>query len=425
MSHAPLRHPRSFWLLNGTQFLTVFNDNVFKQTVVLIAIAAQGSEGSGAALAQILFSLPFVLFALYAGDCADRWPKRDLVIATKWAECVVMLLGSAALASQSLNAGLVVLFLMALQSAFLGPAKYGALPEYAGRAALARANGWFQALMMVGIVLGTGAAGFALKHAGERRWLIPIALAMVAAVGARVAARMTRLPAAAPERRPRFAPLRRMAEGLREAGARPGLRALLFGHALFWFASSLAYVGWNELIALQPDGSQLVVAERAWWSLGLALLGVGLGAGAAMCGLLARRTPLARMALVGATVMALGFGAAGFVPPEPEAVLACGLLAAFGSGFFVVPLRTLIQDLAQPERLGATLGVSQTLDFVGIALGGAARLLLRPFGFDAREVLVATALALLLGTLVLARGISAAGSAAARSSVGTNLPTTR
>jgi MFS family permease len=425
VSVAPLRDPRSFWLLNGTQFLTVLNDNVFKQTVVLLAIAAQGSEGSGAALAQILFSLPFVLFALYAGDCADRWPKRDVVTVAKWAECGVMLLGAAALAWGGLTAGLAVLFLMALQSAFLGPAKYGALPEYAGRAALARANGWFQALMMAGIVLGTGAAGFALKHSDARRWLIPLGLAAIAAAGALVAARMARLPAAAPSLRPRFAPWRRLREGLREAAARRGLRALLYGHALFWCASSLAYVGWNELIAVQPDGTRLVVAEKEWWSLGLAALGLGLGAGAAACGLLARRWPLARMALFGATVMAAGFAAAGTVPPRPSLVLACGLVAAFGSGFFVVPLRTLIQELAPPARLGATLGVSQTLDFVGIALGGVARLVLRPLGCDAREVLVATALLLALGALALARGISAAGSEAARASAGTDPPTTR
>lgn len=424
MSAATLLHPRSFWLLNGTQFLTVLNDNVFKQSVVLIAIAAQGSEGSGAALAQILFSLPFVLFALYAGDCADRWPKRKVVVVAKWAECAVMLLGAAALGSGSLAAGLAVLFLMALQSAFLGPAKYGALPEYAGRAALARANGWFQAFMMFGIVIGTGAAGFALEQTGEQRWLIPLALALIAAGGAVLAAFMIQLPAAAPERRPRFAPVRRMLEGLRVAGGQPGMRALLAGHALFWFVSSLAYVGWNELIAIQPDGAQLVAATRSAWSLGLAALGVGLGMGSALCGLLARRIPLERMIWAGAAIMTLGFGAAGLVPPLPGLVLACGLVAAFGSGFFVVPLRTLIQGLAPPAQIGATLGVSQTLDFVGIALGGAARLALRPLGCDAREVLVVLAAVLALGTCALARGISAAGSEAARSSGGMRRPMT-
>lgn len=425
MSGAALRHPRSFHRLNGTQFLTVFNDNVFKQTLVLLAIAAQGSEGGGASLAQMLFSLPFVLFALYAGDCADRWPKRDVVVAAKWAECGVMLLGAVALATASLGFGLAVLFLMALQSAFLGPAKYGALPEYAGRAALARANGWFQALMMVGIVLGTGVTGFALAAVGERVWLLPLALAAIAAAGARVAARMRRIPAAEPGRRPRFAPARRLLQGLREAGARPGLRALLFAHALYWFAGSLVYVAWNELIALQPDGARLVEAEREWWTLALAGLGVGLGVGSAACGVLARERPLHRLALAGAAVLALGLLAAGLAPPAPIVVFLFALAASFGAGFFLVPLRTLIQDLAPPARLGATLGISQTLDFIGIGLGGASRLALRELGLDARGALTAAGLLLGCGALALARGISAAGIAAGPASGEKPRPTTR
>lgn len=413
MSDAALRDGRSFWLLNATQFLTVFNDNVFKQTIVLLAIAAQGSEGSGASLAQLLFSLPFVLFALYAGDCADRWPKRDVVLAAKWAECGVMLLGAAALASGSLAAGLGVLFLMALQSAFLGPAKYGALPEYAGRPALARANGWFQALMMVGIVLGTGVTGFALDASG-RAWPIALALAAVAAAGALVAARMRRMPAAEPGRRPRFAPLRRMLQGLREARGVPGMRALLLAHALYWLVGSMVYVAWNELIALRPDGTQLVAAGRAGWSAALGGLGVGLGAGSAACGLLARGRSLPRVAFLGAGLLAAGLLAAGLVPPHPAAVFLGALLASFGAGFYLVPLRTLIQDLAPPARLGATLGVSQTLDFVGIGLGGAGRIGLRALGFDARDVLVACGALIAAGAWACARGVSAAGSAAGR-----------
>lgn len=425
MKLAPLAHPRAFWLLNGTQFLTVFNDNVFKQTVVLLAIAAQGSEGSGAAQAQILFSLPFVLFALYAGDCADRWPKRDVVVAAKWAEAVVMLLGAAALASGKLAFGLGVLFLMALQSAFLGPAKYGALPEYAGRHALPRANGWFQALMMGGIVCGTGVAGVALDAAGGRVWLIPTFLALVAAAGAWLAARMERLPAAAPGRRPRFAPLRRLADGLRRAGRQRGMLALLYGHALFWFASSMAFVGWNELIAVRPDGGRLIAAAPASWTLALAALSIGLGGGAALCGQLARSRPLHRIAFGGAAAMAVGLTAAGLAPPRPPLVFACAFGASFGAGFFVVPLRSLIQQLAPPERLGATLGVSQTLDFLFIGLGGAGRIGLRHLGCDARGVLAASGVLLALGALAVARGISAAGSAAGRGSGGKDRPPQR
>lgn len=403
----PFLYARSFALLNATQFLTVLNDNVFKQTIVLIALQAQGSQGNGHALAQFLFSLPFLLFALYAGDLADRWPKRDMVVAAKAAEVLVMLMGAVALATGSLTFGLAVLFLMAAQSAFLGPAKYGALPEYAGPAALARANGWFQGSMMAAIVLGTGVAGFLLDRVGMPLWGIPILLAAVAAIGTALAWPLQRLPAAEPGRRAEFAPLRRLSRGWRDAGSRPGLRAALLGHALFWFVSSLAYVAWNELIATRPDGSQLVAATRLDWSLGLAAMGGAMGAGAVLCGLVARGPGSRGLLLFGGAALAVGLGLAGCVPAQPASVLACGLAGALGSGFLVIPLRTRIQNLAPPERLGAVLGTSQTLDFAGIALGALARVGLRPFGADARDVLVTCGVLLLIGLALLARGFSA------------------
>jgi hypothetical protein len=338
-----------------------------------------------------------------------------VVVVTKAAEVLVMLLGAVALAAGSLAGGLIVLFLMAAQSAFLAPAKYGSIPEYAGSAGLARANGWFQGMMMGGIVLGTGAAGLLVGGGTMPIWGVPLLLAAIAVLGTALAWPMRRLPAAEPGRRARFAPIQRLAHGVRDAAARPGMLAAQLAHALFWFTSSLAYVGWNELIAARPDGTQLVAADQVLWSLGLAAMGAAMGAGAIICGLVAQRVPLSRLAAAGGCTLGGGLALAGLVQPEPGFVLACGVTASFGSGFLVIPLRTLIQRLAPPERLGAVLGTSQTLDFSGIALGAVARVALRPFGADARDVLVFTGAALLVGLLLLRRGISAAESAAARS----------
>ena len=410
-----LRDARSFALLNGTQFLTVFNDNVFKQTVVLLAIERQGSEGNGQALAQLLFSLPFLLFASYAGDFADRHPKRTMVLGAKWAEVGVMLFAAAALLSDQLLLGLAALFLMAAQSAVLGPAKYGAMVEYAGTPALARANGIFQAFVMAGIVTGTACAGVLFEGWSGHRFAIPLLLAGIALAGALLAARMRSEPAAAPARVARFAPLGRLRDGIREARRVCGLGTSLVAHAAFWLASSLAYIGWNELIAVDAAGLRLVDSTPRAWSLGLAGLGLMMGLGAAACGRCAHHVSLTRLTFFGGGLLAAGFAAAGLGPAEPAWIVSFGALACFGSGFFVIPLRTAIQRLAPAERLGAVLGTSQTLDFLGVGLGGLARMGMRPLGMDARDVLVATGALIAVVTLLLARGISAAGTEAARS----------
>ena len=415
----PLRDRGSFLRLNGTQFLTVFGDNAFKQGIVLYALAVEGSRGHGASLAQFLFSLPFLAFALYAGDLADRFPKLDVVVTAKLAEVAVMLLGALALAAHSLPLALAVVFLMGTQSAFLGPAKYGALAEYAGRPALARANGWFQAAMMAGILLGTGSTGFLLDGFGPRPEFLPLLLAASAALGVVMALGMRRLPPASPHRRPILAPIRRLRRGLARAGRVPGLRPAILGHALFWAVGSLAFLAWNEAIALRPDGTRLVAAGRGWWSVGLAAQGVFMALGAMVCGRLALRRPLPTWVRLGLGLMVVGFALAGLLPAHPLLVFAGTALASFGSGFYLIPLRTLIQGLAPPTRLGGTLGVSQMLDFVGISGAALARMALRPTALEAQGLFLLVAAALVVaGAPVaqrLARSLNDAGSRGAAS----------
>src|SRR5881397_614870 len=94
--HPPLFRDRSFWGMTATQFLGAFNDNLFKQLMLLLAIpvgaaAAQKADEQG--LATMIFSLPFVLFSGFAGWLSDRYSKRTMIVLCKLAEIGIMLLG--------------------------------------------------------------------------------------------------------------------------------------------------------------------------------------------------------------------------------------------------------------------------------------------------------------------------------------------
>src|SRR5689334_9600955 len=66
---------RSFWGMTATQFLGAFNDNLFKQVVLLLCIdiAVQHGTRDYQPQAQRLFALPFVLFSGFAGYLSDRF----------------------------------------------------------------------------------------------------------------------------------------------------------------------------------------------------------------------------------------------------------------------------------------------------------------------------------------------------------------
>ena len=88
---AALVADRRFWPLFWTQFLGAFNDNLFKNALVLL-ITFKGIQVFGlpseqaVALAAAIFILPFFLFSATAGQIADRFDKASVIRATKLAE---------------------------------------------------------------------------------------------------------------------------------------------------------------------------------------------------------------------------------------------------------------------------------------------------------------------------------------------------
>lgn len=399
-----LRDVRSYFLLLGTQFLTVINDNLFKQSVLLLAVSRQGQEGHLQSLAQALFSLPFLLFAVLAGDCADRWPKRTIIVVAKFAEAIIMLLAAAAFCYGALWPLLGVVFLMGAQSSFLGPAKYGSLPELSTRQGLPRANGLFQASVLGAILLGTGAAGHVAESALP---LLALGMAVLALLGAGLAFGMR---AQAVESKPttlRFNPGRRLREGWVEAAKRPGLRPALWGHALFWMVGSLMLIAWNEFLAVDASGVATVEVSSGDWSIGLAVLSIFMAIGALTAGQLQRQAIRRSLVGIGSFGMAVGFLAAALVPTDPMPLFLCMATASFFSGFYLIPLRTLVQKLPPHKALGATLGTSQMLDFGFIFIGAMLRPLLTLAGVGSQGLLGFLGVVLLLSLLPLMRHLPA------------------
>src|SRR5579864_613802 len=111
-------------------------------------------------LAGAVFVLPFLLFAGYAGQLADRFSKTRVLQITKAFEILIMITGLVALVERNIALLLTVLFLLAVQANFFSPAKYGILPETVGEAQLTRANGLLELSTFAAIVLGTSAGAF-------------------------------------------------------------------------------------------------------------------------------------------------------------------------------------------------------------------------------------------------------------------------
>src|SRR5436305_14071597 len=98
---------RRFIPLFATQFLSAFNDNLFKNAVVLFVVYRlyndQRAETWFSAIATGLFILPFVLLSALSGQLADAADKARIIRIVKLCEFFIMIVGGGGIVLASLG----------------------------------------------------------------------------------------------------------------------------------------------------------------------------------------------------------------------------------------------------------------------------------------------------------------------------------
>ena len=125
---------RDFAAFFTTQLLGAFNDNLFKNALIIWISSTQASAfGLSPAMMITLctgvFILPFFLFSATAGQLSDRYEKTPILRVVKGAEILIMGVAAVAFMQSNLSVLLATLFCMGAQSAFIGPLKYSILPQ--------------------------------------------------------------------------------------------------------------------------------------------------------------------------------------------------------------------------------------------------------------------------------------------------------
>src|SRR5688572_8713450 len=162
---------RRFGPFFGVQFLGAFNDNVFKQALVIMLAYQTASFTSLSSdtlqnIAQALFILPFMLFSATAGQIADKYEKSRLITITVALELAVMALGAAGLFMKSLPLLLTALFLGGVQSALFGPVKYAILPQHLKESELVGGNALVETGTSIAILAGMIVGGWMIAQPG-------------------------------------------------------------------------------------------------------------------------------------------------------------------------------------------------------------------------------------------------------------------
>ncbi|MER9603399.1 acyl-[ACP]--phospholipid O-acyltransferase [Mesorhizobium sp. M0243] len=168
MEIAPINRPtahlmtsRRFAPLFWTQFLSAFNDNFLKNTLVFLILftLAADQAASLVTLAGAVFMAPFLLLSALGGEIADRFDKALIAKRLKFAEIAAAGVSVVGIALSSIPVLMVALLMFGIISALFGPIKYGILPDHLERKELPKANAWIESATFAAILGGTIAGG--------------------------------------------------------------------------------------------------------------------------------------------------------------------------------------------------------------------------------------------------------------------------
>ncbi|MCP5547208.1 MAG: MFS transporter [Akkermansiaceae bacterium] len=374
---------RGFTALTFTQFFGAVNDNLLKG-VLSFAVAAGGvwagqlGDG-GQSYVGLCLTVPFIVLSGFAGQIADRTSKQRVALWVKVAEIGIAAVGFTAFAMGNLWIALGTMLLLAIQSAFFGPAKYGMIPELVGDARLSQANGTINMFTNIAVIFGTLAAGPVYSAfqpepvdgvtPAAQAWVPGTVLLAVAALGLGACLFLPRLKAMAPGTKLSFNLVDTYWNALREM-SRTSLLLVAVSWAGFYLIGMLA-------LLILPDYRDLLGVTPTKASYLLGLLGIAIGFGSVAAGLISGKHIEPRLIPVGAGGMSLFFLLLGLLPLHYLLVAALLAGAGFFAGFYIVPLQALLQHLSPADERGRFLGTANGLSFVASSLASVVFLVAR------------------------------------------------
>jgi acyl-[acyl-carrier-protein]-phospholipid O-acyltransferase/long-chain-fatty-acid--[acyl-carrier-protein] ligase len=360
-----------------------FNDNLFKQLVMLICVDVElltGKEGYQS-LALALFAIPFVLFSGFAGFVSDRVSKRGIVVSMKVLEIGITLSGMTAFLLSGPNPErllpflFVVLFLMGTHSAFFGPPKYGILPELFARRDLPQANGIIQMTTFLAIIFGFAAAGYGKQFFGERLWIVSLICVGIALTGTLTSLLVRPTPIAHPGLKFEWSALFINRETWTMLKGDKPLMQVLLVSSLFWFLGGVMQQTSNTFGKVQlemDDGSTSLLG---------AFMGIGIAAGCVLAGKLSHQqinfglVRVGSWGLIGSLLLLTGVGLWHSLDGSPvpfwviHNLIRLGMLGVgFFGGLFIVPLQVFMQARPPEAQKGRMIGAMNLVNWLAIFL---------------------------------------------------------
>ncbi len=385
-----LLNKRRFLPLFVTQLLGAFNDNLFKNAMVLFVVYGvytdEKAEALFSAVATAVFILPFFLFSALAGQLADTRDKASIIRIVKLCEIVIMIVGGAGLVMAWLDIAvsvvaiplmMVALFAMGVHSTFFGPIKYAILPQHLHADEVLGGTGLVEAGTYIAILIGTILAG-----------IIPVEWAALGVVLTAIIGYFSgrQVPPAPPERAETGIDWHILRSSIALVKGTMHIRKLFLAIAsisFFWTIGAVLF------IQFPPLAKNVLYADKEVASLFLAIFSIGIAIGSVAINRLLKGQVSAKYApasviFMGLFVVAfhfvcLNWDATGdgalysirsFVVHDDAWLLLGSLLGiAVAGGMFVVPLYAFLTTTVPRDQTARTVAANNIVNSGAMVVG--------------------------------------------------------
>lgn len=418
-------HPDQWHLLRSkrflplfiTQFLGAFNDNIFKNALVILITYsvvdnAALSPQIMVTIAAGIFILPFFLFSATAGQLSDKYDKSKLICIVKFFEVLLMIGASVGFYIDSINFLLFILFLMGTQSAFFGPLKYGILPDQLVEKELVGGNALIQTGTFVSILVGTILGGL-LILTDHGITIISVLVISIALIGLISSFFIPSTQAAAPELTIKYNLFTETHAIIQHIQKDPIVFRAILGISWFWL------FGATFLSQLPTFTKDIIGGNEQVVTLFLAIFSIGIGIGSLFCNKLLKGEIAATyvpLGILGMTIFTLDlFLASGNVVIANESALIgvsvflesfthwrilIDLLGiAICGGIYIVPLYAMIQYHTEASYRSRTIAGNNIMNALFMVVSAIGAGLMLASGFAVTEVFFT--LAILNGLVAL------------------------
>lgn len=402
-----LLRERRFLPFFCTQFLGAFNDNVYKNAlVILLAFHAASltaiNPGTLVNLCAGLFILPFFLFSATAGQIADKYDKASIIRYVKLLEIAIMFAGAAGFFFQNVALLMAVLFLMGLHSTIFGPVKYSILPQHLRPTEIVGGNGLVEMGTFLAILLGTILGGLLVARA-QFALYVSATVVSIAVLGYLASRAIPAAPPAAPDLKINWNPLTESWANLQFTRRNRTVFLSVLGVSWFWF------YGATLLTQLPNYCKEVLGGNEQVATVMLAVFSVGVGSGSLLCERLSGHKVeigLVPFGSIGLSVFALDLffaspvgggaaliGAAEFLARAGSARILFDLvmIGVFG-GFYIVPLYALIQTRSERSHQSRIIAGNNILNALFMVASAALSALLLYAGYTIPQIFLAIGL---------------------------------